>query len=173
MKIEGHTLIHRLIAALPDDHENLFLVGDPNGPYKALNYPIYPDIIPNKGAPGGVLTALSQSRHPWIYILACDLPYLNRASLLQLQPRTGCQVVLPVSDGQIQYLAGLWSRDALDTIRMLVTSGEPSLGHIVDSLDAHLVSAADTAPYFNLNNHEDWLKIQSEGRAGRTEGSSE
>ena len=159
IEVEGRILIHRLINALPYDHKAPFLVGDPEGPYKALNYQIHADIIAKKGAPGGVLTALTHSRYQWIYILACDLPYLNAESLMSLRPKHGYQVVLPVSDGQVQFLAGLWSRDALDPLMAMVESGNPSLGHIIDNLDVHFVPTENKEAYFNLNTYEDWEKI--------------
>jgi molybdopterin-guanine dinucleotide biosynthesis protein A len=46
-----------------------------------LGLPVIPDVMPGSGALGGLLTALTAARHELVAVVACDMPFANRALL--------------------------------------------------------------------------------------------
>ena len=64
-----------------------------------------------------------------------------------------------MSDGQIQYLAGLWSKRALQKVRARVVEDNVSMTQIVKALDVVLVKVDNPRPYFNMNTDQDWLHV--------------
>ena len=161
IKIGGESLIERLVAALPMGTENIFLVGNPDGPYGSLGYEIHPDIIPMRGAPGGVYTALHVSPYPWLYVLACDQPLLDRSALQKVRPHAGYHAVLPRVGKRVHFLSGLWSKTAMQTIGEHLTTGHPSLGQIVATLRVDFYDAPKSQAYFNLNTAPDLRALRA------------
>jgi len=73
----GKPLIERVIervSALADE-----LVVTTNRPenYVFLDVPLYSDLIPDRGALGGLYTALSVASQPLVAVVACDMPFAS------------------------------------------------------------------------------------------------
>jgi molybdopterin-guanine dinucleotide biosynthesis protein A len=45
--------------------------------YRFLDLPLIPDVIPGRGALGGLYTALNATRGPLVAVIACDMPFVN------------------------------------------------------------------------------------------------
>lgn len=57
----------------------------------------------------GVLAGLSACRTPWAFVFACDMPFVDAGLARGLWAfRSGAEIVLPVSLGRAQPLAGLY-----------------------------------------------------------------
>ena len=44
-----------------------------------LGLPLYPDLVPGRGALGGLYTALSAASQPLVAVVACDMPFASPA----------------------------------------------------------------------------------------------
>jgi molybdopterin-guanine dinucleotide biosynthesis protein A len=80
----GQLLIVRVlerVALLAD--EILVTTNQPEA-YSFLQVPCVPDVLPGHGALGGLYTALSAASHPFVAVIACDMPFAN-AGLLAFQ----------------------------------------------------------------------------------------
>lgn len=78
----GRTLIEQVIARL--DHlgdEALVITNKPEA-YRFLGLPLVRDVIPGRGALGGLYTALHSAREPLVAVVACDMPFAS-AKLIQ------------------------------------------------------------------------------------------
>jgi molybdopterin-guanine dinucleotide biosynthesis protein A len=47
------------------------------GAYEFLNLPLIPDLLPGRGALGGLYTALKSAHFPLVAIVACDMPFAS------------------------------------------------------------------------------------------------
>lgn len=77
LELEGRTLLQRQLDLSPLFQDVLLVTGDP-APYAASGLATVPDAIPGRGAPGGVHAALLRARTPWVFALACDMPFVTR-----------------------------------------------------------------------------------------------
>src|SRR4030066_1674849 len=60
-----------------------------------------PDLLPGYGALGGLYTALSAARYPYVAVVACDMPFASLeifAIELVLLPETWADAVIPCSE---------------------------------------------------------------------------
>jgi molybdenum cofactor guanylyltransferase len=85
--LKGRTILETQLDLLPSFAEGLFVASDPS-PYAALlaahpQLRVIPDLIPGKGAPGGVHAALAAARSEWVVAVACDMPFIT-LKVLQL-----------------------------------------------------------------------------------------
>jgi len=81
-EIHGQSLIEHVLARVKNlgQHETIIITNRP-GDFAFLGLPTYTDSIPNKGALGGIYTAVHYSQSDYTLVVACDMPFLNSALL--------------------------------------------------------------------------------------------
>lgn len=77
----GQTMIERIIARLSPAADEIIITTNHPDAYGFLKLPLLTDLQPNRGALGGLYTALKSARHPFVAVVACDMPFVNCALL--------------------------------------------------------------------------------------------
>ena len=119
VRLGGKALIQRLLerSAALGQAETLLITNTPAA-YAHLRLPMYGDALPDKGALGGIYTALLRARCPAVLALACDMPFVNERllhfMLMQLDAQT--DVVVPRVDGYPQSLHAIYRKTCLQPI---------------------------------------------------------
>jgi len=109
----NQTLIERVIQrVLPLADEVLVTTNHPQD-YQFLGLPLISDILPGRGALGGLYTALCAASKPLVAVLACDMPFLN-ASLIahqrDLMLDTQFDVSIPRTDEGLEPFHAIYRR---------------------------------------------------------------
>jgi len=107
--------------------------------------PVIFDLIEDRGPLGGLHTALSQARSPWIYVLACDYPFVS-ADLVNL---LGCLIsdefgaIAPEQpDGRLQPLCAFYKIETARPVVDKIVNQQrvpPPLHEIVSELSPRIV----------------------------------
>ncbi len=71
------TLLDRSCAALQEIFEQVYVVVAQDSPTLQTEVPIIRDLIANCGSLGGLYTGLRQAKTEYIFLTACDMPFLN------------------------------------------------------------------------------------------------
>jgi molybdopterin-guanine dinucleotide biosynthesis protein A len=74
---DGQPLLAHLLALAPRFADTLLVTSAP-GPYQAFGVRSVADVVPGRGAPGGVHAALAHARTPWVLVVAADMPFVTR-----------------------------------------------------------------------------------------------
>lgn len=123
-------------------------------PYRALGAAVVPDVIPGKGAPGGVHAALRAAATDWIFAAACDMPFLEPDPIRLLAGRRrGVAAVLVRFGGRLHPLHAFWSTACLHVLERLLAAGDPSLTDLAGAVPAHVVE------------EDEWRTVDATGRA--------
>ena len=131
-----------------------FIVANEPEPYRALGVRVCPDLLIEKGAPGGLHAALSAARTEWVFAAACDMPFLSREPIAWLSRcRSGQLAVAVVWHGRLEPLHAFWSRACLPVVEKMVRQGEPSLWALARAVGARFVS------------EDEWREVDPSGRA--------
>ena len=80
---DGQPLLSHLLALAPRFAETL-LVTSESAPYAGFEVRVVGDVVPGRGAPGGVHAALVQVRTPWVLVVAADMPFVTPAVVERL-----------------------------------------------------------------------------------------
>ena len=114
---EGQPMIEVVrdrVAALGDE---LILITNNPEPYAYLNLPAYGDIYPDCGPLGGIHSALANAASPYVLMVACDMPWLNRDLLEYLiSLRKTADIIVPRLDKFPEPLHAIYSKVCLDPI---------------------------------------------------------
>lgn len=88
----------------------------------------------------GVLSALEQVETPWVFAIACDMPFICTEIISHM---AGCrgdqQAVAAVVGGNIQPLAAFYSKDVLPEMRRRMHGGDRSLRKLLSHIDTTFV----------------------------------
>jgi molybdopterin-guanine dinucleotide biosynthesis protein A len=84
------------------------------------------DVIPGRGPLSGVHGALANAQHPWVLVVACDMPGVDPAlaSVLGRHVAEGVEAIVPSwRGGHIEPLGALYSRALLPRAEALLSEG--------------------------------------------------
>jgi molybdopterin-guanine dinucleotide biosynthesis protein A len=73
----GEPLIQRVMNRLDHIADEILVTTNQPEDYKFLGVPLFSDILPERGALGGLYTALRSASFPIVAVVACDLPFIN------------------------------------------------------------------------------------------------
>ena len=107
--IDGVRIIDRQIAVLAKVADPIFVVAQDPSPFASLGLTIAPDEIPDRGALGGIYTAIVRSPHARTLVVAGDLPFLSTALLERLVQPTEADVVVPRGPRGVEPLCAVYS----------------------------------------------------------------
>lgn len=139
LEVEGRTVLARMLALAPLFGEVLLVANSPE-PYARYELRTVADVVPDKGAPGGVHAALSSSRTPWVVAVACDMPFISTDVLRVLLDARGDDVdaVCFESGGRVEPLLAVY-RAALARVWRATLSEDPSLRQLLSRFRARLL----------------------------------
>jgi molybdenum cofactor guanylyltransferase len=140
LRVDGEPIAARTLRLFRTLFADALVVANDPEPYAALGAAIVPDVLPGKGAPGGLHAALSSARTEWVFAAGCDMPFLAEAPIAFLATRReGADAVLVRFDGHLQPLHAFWSRRCLATLERLLREGNPSFPDLAAAVNARVV----------------------------------
>jgi molybdopterin-guanine dinucleotide biosynthesis protein A len=136
------------------------------GRAELAGFPAIPDLYPDEGPLGGILTALRHTRAPWNLIVACDMPELTPAFLAELLDAAedaDVDALLPVGPrGNPEPLCAVYHRRALGAIGESFEAGVRKVTSALEGVEAVAYPVAEMAQFQNVNTPEDWAGYAAE-----------
>ncbi len=142
LELGGQTLLDRAIATMQQIFPKLIVsVRQMRGGVEQRQVC---DEVAASGPLAGLAAGLAQTDTSWVFVLACDMPFVSAAVVEQLaQHREGCDAVVPVVGGYTQPLAAFYARSALDVMRTSLAGKDKSLRGVLNKLKVTYVSEAE------------------------------
>lgn len=123
MLFNGKSIIQYCIEQIKPLVNNLIIVSN-NPEYEKFGFEVVADLIKDIGPAGGIYTALDHSKADFNYIVSCDMPFITKDALEFLfQQKEFSQIVLPVWNGKIEPLVGVYSKECLAKWLELIHQG--------------------------------------------------
>ncbi len=124
----GQPLIERVMLRVKPIADELLVTSNQPEALAFLQVPVYPDLLPSRGALGGLLTALTAASHPLVAVVACDMAFVSAPLLaaereVALEP--GVDGVIPQTGTGFEPFHAVYRRDAcLPAVRAVLEKGE-------------------------------------------------
>ena len=158
--LNGKPMIQHMITVIEKLGIELIIISN-NPAYKAFGYPVYEDVIPEKGPAGGIFTALECSTTDLNLILSCDAPYINSDVLNALISKSRNKDITIAEHEGVEYpLIGVYSKSVKNVFRKNVEQNKLKLRSICSELEANIVSfplgshGVDDNTFNNINTQE-------------------
>lgn len=137
-------------------------------------YPFLPcrkvtDLVPDMGPLAGIHSGLYHSRHPRIFVTACDMPYLDEGVIRHLTSVEDYDVVIPESDKGMEPLCAVYGKGAIEAIEETMAAGRKRIVSFfpltaVRRVSRHEVARFDPTfrSFWNVNTPEDYFRFREQ-----------
>jgi molybdopterin-guanine dinucleotide biosynthesis protein A len=164
IRLGRQTFLQRLAKTLGSVCTEVSIIARHAEDYCSVSLPVHTDIFSLRCSLTGLHTALSHSRHHYVFITACDTPLLvpDLIRLLMDQASPGDDVVVPVINGYFEPLCALYSCNCLPVATKLLQNGQPKISAMYSQVRVHTVPDAvirtldpKLDSFINVNTPED------------------
>jgi molybdopterin-guanine dinucleotide biosynthesis protein A len=167
----GQPLILRIVQRVSSLADEIIITTNSPEHYKFLGLPLYPDIIPERGALGGLYTALYFARFPLVAVIACDMPFVNKSLLAVLcthLEETNGDIIMPQTESGFEPLHAVYRKETcLPAVKAALDNGEWRLNSWLSSVkviqfsqDEILLYDPERKAFLNLNTPEEFQKAE-------------
>jgi len=140
------TLLERGLAVLQSIFCEVLVVIAQDSPPLSIDARVVRDLVPDCGSLGGLYTGLTQATTPYIFVVACDMPFLNQMAIAQFTSRRGAAdiVVARLAD-RLHPMHALYSKRCLPVVEQMIRARQLKIQEIVSqsSLRVQYVTEAD------------------------------
>jgi len=169
LEVGGTRLIDRTVALFRSVFQEVIIVAADPLDYLDQQAAIVTDILPHRGALGGLYTGLFYAAGEYAFVAACDMPFMNRAFLEYMTSQAeGYDIVVPAPPDGLQPLHAVYSRRCLPAIRSLLHRNRMQIkafypGRRVLTIPPETLRAYDPEGrmFINLNSPEDLEKFSA------------
>ena len=175
----GRPLIQRVVDRLsPIADEMLVTTNNPTD-YRFLELRLFPDLIPGRGALGGLYTALSSATCETVAVVACDMPFVN-AKLIKaasrLMVKEDADVVIPNSGDGLEPLHAVYRcvtclpaiKAAIDADQWRLISWFPQVKVNIIQPDEIKTYDPSGLAFWNLNTPEEFAEAERRASMGNS-----
>ena len=169
LAVDGERLIDRIVRLFRAVFKEVIIVTSSPLSYLDQEAVIVTDILPEKGALGGIYTGLFYATEEHAFIAACDMPFLNRDFLEYMVRQTvGYDIIVPAPPDGLQPLHAVYARRCLPVIRGLIERDRLKItgfypGHRLLTISPEVIRSFDSEGrmFMNVNTPEDLRNLPS------------
>src|SRR5512143_4330910 len=100
--VDGEPIAVRTIRLFHTLFPQVIVAGHRSERFRGLDVETVADVYPGCGPLAGIHAAMRASRHPWVFVAACDMPGLDADAVRFVCSRAGAaDAVVPCWDGDI------------------------------------------------------------------------
>jgi molybdopterin-guanine dinucleotide biosynthesis protein A len=164
LTVGGTTLFARLLAVMRGIFPALLIAGD-RPDLARPDVPCLPDLYPGS-ALGGLYTGLRAAKTPYIFAVACDMPFADpRLIRAILERRAGRDLVVPETPAGLEPLFALYGKSCLEPMRGLLEAGNYRIYDFFPRVRVCPVGPTELPAgweraLLNLNTPEEFLRLQ-------------
>jgi molybdopterin-guanine dinucleotide biosynthesis protein A len=140
------TLLERGLAVLRSTFQHVLVVIAQDSPPLGVDARVIRDLVPDCASLGGLYSGLMQATTPWVFVVACDMPFLNQAVIAQFTSRrTTADIVMAKLDARLQPMHALYGKPCLPVLEQMVRARQLKIQEMVSqsSLRVCYVTEAD------------------------------
>lgn len=172
LEVGGRSIAGRVAETLTGLFAEVLVITNSPEDFQFLGLPMHGDRIPGHGSLGGLYTGLSFCSGDYVFLVACDMPFLRQDVISYMVDRIdGYDVIVPRIRGWLQPLHALYNRSCLPLIEKGLGCDDLRIVNFFDQ--AHLLeipeeSLAPFDPLFrfiiNVNTPEEFARAHDLAR---------
>lgn len=167
----GRTMIERVLGRISNLADEVLVTTNKPESYAFLGLRLVPDVIPGRGALGGLYTALSAAGQPLVAVVACDMPFVSLELLAyerDLLNQGGYDAVIPRTQGGTEPFHAVYQREAcLPLVEAVIQADKWRVDAWYANANVRLLSPEETRPYdpqglafWNVNTPEELAEAE-------------
>ena len=140
------TLLERGLAVLRSLFQQVLVVIAQDSPPLAVDARVVRDLLPDCGSLGGLYSGLTEATTPYIFVVACDMPFLDPAVIAQFTSRRAtADIVMAKLAGRLHPMHALYGKRCLPVVEQMIRARQLKIQDMVShaSLRVHYVTEVD------------------------------
>mgnify|MGYP001180838605 FL=1 len=140
------TLLERGLAVLRSIFQEVLVVIAQDSPPLDVDVRVVRDLVPDCGSLGGLYTGLTQATTPYIFVVACDMPFLDPAVITQFTSRrASADIVMAKLAARLHPMHALYGKRCLPVVDQMIQARQLKIQGMVShsSLRVRYVTEAD------------------------------
>jgi len=163
LRIGDKVIIEEILAKLSRIFPKIMVVTNSPASYYYLGVEVVKDILPGKGALGGIYSGLAASETHYNFVLACDMPFISLDLIEYMRKNAeGHDVVIPKLNNYFQPLHAIYSKDCIQPIKEQLHRNDLQVFGFFDRIEVKCISAEEVKmfdprgiAFFNINTKND------------------
>ncbi len=144
--LDGETLLQRVTATMQTSFSQVIV--SVRQPRAEVALQQVCDTQADGGPLAGLVAGLGQVETPWMFAVACDMPFIQSDVIARMAELRGEQhAVVPMIGGHPQPLFAFYSKQALPVMRETLASGEKRVRAVLKQLDVRYVNEVELREY--------------------------
>ena len=128
IEVAGEKIIDRNLRTLKGLFDKILIVTNEPEYYTYTGAGLLGDIHDIRGPMSGLFTALFHARHRWVFVSACDMPFIGEALIRYMAAkRSGYDAVVPSLKGRPEPLFAFYSKRLLPFMEEALLAGDKGL----------------------------------------------
>ncbi len=169
VKLNGIPLIEHVINRLDGLADETIVTTNSPQTYKYLDLPLASDEKPGAGALAGLLTALTAAKGEYVFVIACDMPFVNRKLVETIiSSAAKADVIIPHINERLQPLHALYHRsNCLGPIQQAIVAKQKRMISFHDQVSIFELPAEKIIPidpkglsFMNINTPEELAQME-------------
>jgi molybdopterin-guanine dinucleotide biosynthesis protein A len=142
--VDGQPIAVRTIGLFHDLFPQVIVATDRPARFRGLGVETVSDRFPGCGPLAGIHAAMLASRHPHVFVAACDMPRLDPDVIRFLLARIGrADAVVPTWEGDVEPLLAVYAVRTAAAIEAGLRAGRHALRDFLARVDVDYVSEAE------------------------------
>ena len=174
IEIDGVPIITRIYTLLKGLFREVVIVTNEKDQFKNFDSKVYVDLLPDKGALGGLYTGIFFSTFQYSFCVACDMPFIKKSLVQYLMSTTKDEdVIVPRTSDGLQPLHAIYSKSCLEPIKKMIDEGKYKIIDFYHLVRISIVDEKDflridplRESFINVNTPEELLYVR-QGRQSR------
>ncbi len=158
-------MIQYIIRVFEDMNLPILIIAN-NNQYQQFGYPVFKDIVSEKGPAGGILTALTHSTTNLNIIVSCDTPFVSKELFNYLLQNHKTPISYASFQNKKHPLIGIYEKIVLSTFEKNIHENRLKIGFILKELNAtEIIVSEEVAKnngrcFTNINTKEELNKAK-------------
>ena len=174
IEIDGTPIIRRTYDLFRGLFQEIIIVTSQKEAFIGFDSRIFEDLIPDKGALGGLYTGIFFSSFQYSFCVACDMPFIKK-SLVQylLGNMNGEDVIIPRTKDGLQPLHAIYSKNCLAPIKRIIEEGKYRIMDFYKLVKVRVIDERDflsldplRESFINVNTLEELISITGGKKLG-------
>ena len=153
---DGYLLRYVVERLAPAFSEVMVAFAEPEQLERHIPYRVVFDRKRSAGPLAGLEAGLLSARHDVLFAVACDMPYVTRATAeVAVAATSGADAAIPRHDGLFEPVCGAYRKHALPVIADALDAGRYTAHDVVMDLDVTWLEGLDPSEFESLNTPAD------------------
>jgi molybdenum cofactor guanylyltransferase len=165
IEIEGVPIITRVHRILSRLFQEVIIVANEEELFRHFDATVYRDLVPERGALGGLYTGLFYSSFPYSFCVGCDMPFLKESVITHLMKHALYEdAIVPRTKDGLQPLHAIYSKNCLEPIRRTMEQGKYKITDFFPRVKVRIIEEDEFSPldpsqdsFININTPEELL----------------